>query len=228
MARFSQGSENEDEFVNDFENRTSDNTIPDDNFLRCFNMPSGTTITGRSSSIRNVFVAAILAVVPPTANEIRRVLSILDMTPEKLECAYCGSVATEWDHLRPLVSDGKPTGYATNIRNLVPACGKCNQSKGKSDWKTWMMGSAKLSPKSRGISDLKARVLRLEQYEQWANCQPLRVQELVQPELWERYYRLQEEILTKMREAQGLALEIAKALKDSSKSSLVADSVSLR
>jgi HNH endonuclease len=201
------------DLVPNLEDATSGNVNPDIDFLRCFNMPSGTTITGRSSSIRNVFVAAILSVVPPTATEIKQVLSILHMVPGALECAYCGSVATEWDHLRPLVNNGRPTGYATSIRNLVPSCGKCNQSKGKCEWRIWMRGNAKLSPKSRGIPDLEARILRLEAYEKWANCQPLRIQELVHPELWEKYYKLQDEILIKMREAQVIALEISKALK---------------
>ena len=38
-----------------------------------------------------------------------------------------------------------------------PACGKCNQSKGNTDWRSWMLGEAKLSPKSRGIADLNER-----------------------------------------------------------------------
>lgn len=189
--------------------------IPESDFLRCFNMPSGTTITGRASSIRNVFVAAIVSVIPPAAEEIRHVLSIFETTPASLECAYCGSRATEWDHLRPLVSNGRPTGYITSIRNLVPSCGKCNQSKGKSDWKTWMMSNAKLSPRSRGITDLEIRMARLARYEEWAKCEPLRIEERISPELWARYYKLQDEILGKMREAQVLALEISKCLKDS-------------
>jgi hypothetical protein len=189
--------------------------ISDSDFMRCFNMPSGTTITGRASSIRNVFVAAIVSVIPPSAEEIRQVLSILETTPATLECAYCGSRATEWDHLRPLVNNGKPTGYATCIRNLVPSCGKCNQSKGKSDWKTWMTSNARFSPKSRGVADLEARSLRLARFEEWARCEPIRIEEQVNPELWARYYKLQDEIIEKMREAQALALEIAKPLKSS-------------
>jgi hypothetical protein len=185
----------------------------DSDFLRCFNMPSGTTITGRASSIRNVFAAAILTVVPPTADEIRQVLTILETNAAKLECSYCGLLATEWDHLRPLVNNGRPTGYTSTIRNLVPSCGKCNQSKGKSDWKIWMRGNAKLSPKSRRIEDIELRISRLERYEIWANCERIQVQQLVSPELWDRYYKLQEQILAKMREAQTLALEIANVLK---------------
>src|SRR5579864_1934320 len=100
----------------------------------CFRMPGGFTITGRSTSIRNVFVAAIVPVVRPKVDEIRTVLEILGLNPKDLRCSYCGDAATEWDHLRPLVKHGKPTGYPSSIQNLVPSCGKCNQSKGKSDW----------------------------------------------------------------------------------------------
>jgi len=38
-----------------------------------------------------------------------------------LQCSYCGTPATEWDHLRPLVMNKKPTGYISEIHNLVPA-----------------------------------------------------------------------------------------------------------
>jgi hypothetical protein len=51
-----------------------------------------------------------------------------------------------WDHLRPLVKNKLPTGYISEIRNLVPSCGPCNQSKGASDWRAWMRGKARGSP----------------------------------------------------------------------------------
>src|SRR5947209_1676947 len=99
----------------------------DEELLGCFRMPGGFTITGRTTSIRNVFVAAIIPVVRPSIDEIRRALEILELNPCDLRCSYCSDQATEWDHLRPLVKDGKPTGYPSSIRNLVPSCGKCNQ-----------------------------------------------------------------------------------------------------
>src|SRR5205085_7069127 len=99
---------------------------------------SGSKITGRTTSIRNVFVAAIVPVIRPSAAEIKDVLETLGLDPGDLRCSYCGDRASEWDHLRPLVEKGKPTGYPSSIRNLVPSCGKCNQSKGSSDWKKWM------------------------------------------------------------------------------------------
>jgi hypothetical protein len=177
--------------------------------ISCFKMPAGLTITGRASSIRKAFVAAIIPVIRPTVEEIADVLDILGTQPSDLRCSYCGDPASEWDHLRPLVTDGKPTGYPSSIRNLVPSCGKCNQSKGKSAWKTWMTGNAPLLPANRNIRDLQTRIERLEAYERWAKCRPLNIETFVDERLWARYYSYQEDILSRMREAQQVANSIA-------------------
>jgi 5-methylcytosine-specific restriction endonuclease McrA len=180
--------------------------------LKCFQMPSGQTIAGRTSSIRNAFVAAITPIITPTAAEIKEVLNILGMRPPNLQCSYCGDAATEWDHLQPLVTHGLPTGYPSSIRNLVPACGKCNQSKGKTYWKSWMLSKAKRSPTSRLIKDIPERIKRLEAYERWADCRPLDVRKLADEQLWVRYDQLQQQLLRKMKTAQALASEIKKQI----------------
>jgi hypothetical protein len=185
----------------------------DDELRACFKMPGGSSITSRTTSIRNVFVAAIIPVIRPTADQIRQALQILEISPKDLRCSYCGDNATEWDHLRPLVEDGKPTGYPSSIHNLVPSCGKCNQSKGKSDWKIWMLGSAPRSPSARGIPDVEERIARLARFEAWGKCVPLTIQDLVSPNLWTEYYVIQEEILKRMRDAQKVAAEIAREIR---------------
>jgi hypothetical protein len=194
-------------------------TWTDKELFGCFKMPAGSTITGRTTSIRNVFVAAIVPIIRPKADEIRQVLEILQLDPHDLRCSYCGDRASEWDHIRPLVKAGKPTGYPSSIRNLVPSCGKCNQSKGSTDWKRWMLSSARHSPTTRKIPDLELRVSRLEQFESWAKCVPLEVEALVPPILWAQYYGIQKEILQKMRDAQKLATEIARQVSARSKES---------
>jgi 5-methylcytosine-specific restriction endonuclease McrA len=191
----------------------SDRDWTDKELLACFRMPGGFTITGRTTSIRNVFVAAIVPVIRPSIDEIRMALEILALDPRDLRCCYCGDVSTEWDHLRPLVKDGKPTGYPSSIRNLVPSCGKCNQSKGKSNWKVWMLGKAPRAPSIRKISDLTQRIARLEKFESWSGCVPLNIEQIVSPQLWQQYYALQEDILQKMRDAQKLATEISREIK---------------
>ncbi|MGH9490352.1 MAG: HNH endonuclease [Terriglobales bacterium] len=172
-------------------------------------MPRGARIKGRTSSIRNAFVAAIVPSAAPSVGEIARVLDIFGLEPEALRCSYCGGVATEWDHLRPLVSAGMPTGYPSSIRNLVPSCGKCNQSKGNKDWREWMRSGARWSPASRGISGLEERERRLAAFEDWAKCERVDVNKLAAPETWKRYYGLLDEILTRMGKADALAAAIA-------------------
>ena len=55
------------------------------------------------------------------------------------ECAYCGATPRKGqrltrDHLVPMSEGG-----ATIQSNIVPACGKCNSSKGASEWREWFM-----------------------------------------------------------------------------------------
>jgi hypothetical protein len=96
--------------------------------IRYCQLPTPMNVAGRSSSITNAFISAIIPVIEPSEEEEREALGILRIDPEDIRCAYCGDKATEWDHLRPIISNQEPTGYITEIANLVPSCGKCNQS----------------------------------------------------------------------------------------------------
>ena len=132
-----------------------------------FKMPKPVSITGRSSSITNSFVNGIIPTVQPSKSEIKEALAILNMDYTNICCSYGGATFTEWDHLRPLVMNKKPTGYITKIHNLGPSCGECNQSKGNKSWHTWMLSDAQLSPKTRQISDIAERMSFLARYKDW-------------------------------------------------------------
>ena len=177
-------------------------------YLSLFRMPTPMKITGRSSSITNAFINSIIPVVLPSAEEAKRALEILCMTPETFQCAYCGGVASEWDHLRPLVKDKKPTGYISEIHNLVPSCGKCNQSKGNKEWKTWMLSTAKLSPTARGIKDIPERVKRLEAYENSKAPTKMDFAAIVGSDVWEQHQNNLAQVQSLMRESQALATKI--------------------
>lgn len=177
-------------------------------YLSLFRMPTPMRITGRSSSITNVFINSIIPVVPPSAEEVKWVLTILGMTPETFQCAYCGGVASEWDHLRPLVKDKKPTGYISEIHNLVPSCGKCNQSKGNKEWKTWMHSNAKLSPTARGVKDIPERVKRLDAYEISKAPTKIDFSAIVGQDVWAQHQSNLERVQSLMRESQELASKI--------------------
>lgn len=182
-----------------------------------FAMPSPPTMVSRKSTITNAFVCALIPVVEPSVEEIEEALSILGMSPEDVRCAYCGERATEWDHLRPLVKNRRPTGFISEIANLVPSCPKCNQSKGNSNWLTWIQSTAaKWSPAARKTADLQQRIDRLRAYEAWRPVQALDFAEIVGQSAWEGYWRhLQTAdglLATCQDEARKLATQIAEAL----------------
>jgi len=136
---------------------------------------------------------------------VKQALEILGMNHDSFCCAYCGDTASEWDHLRPLVKNKQPTGYISEIHNLVPACGKCNQSKGNKPWAEWMLSNAKLSPKNRGISDIELRIKRLQEYEQWEQPTVVDFEQIVGSELWQQHWENCEKVQSMMREAQVTA-----------------------
>ena len=177
-------------------------------YFSLFKMPKQIKITGRSSSITNVFISSIIPVITPTENQVKQALDILEMSSDNFQCSYCGSSATEWDHLRPLVKDKKPTGYISEIHNLVPSCGKCNQSKGNKYWKDWMLSSAKLSPKSKAITNLEEKVKRLEEFESWDIPTKIDFEKIVGSETWQQHWENCEQVQKTMCTAQTLAEKI--------------------
>ena len=152
-------------------------------------MPTPVKITGRLSSITNAFINSIIPVVPPTEEQVAEALQVLGMTKESFQCAYCGNAASEWDHLRPLVKGKQPTGYISEIHNLVPSCGKCNQSKGNKDWRTWIRSAAPHSPTRRGISDLEERVKRLEAYDAHTAPTCMDFSSIVAQDAWVQHWK---------------------------------------
>jgi len=132
-----------------------------------FKLPSRGSISGRASSITAAFYQAITPVIVPSEIEVDEALDILGMSRGACRCAYCGDAHTEWDHFRPTVVGRLPTGYITEIANLVPACGKCNQSKGNKDWRIWMLGSAERAPARRGVPEVQEKVECLARFEAW-------------------------------------------------------------
>lgn len=180
-----------------------------------FRMPTAVSVMGRSSSITNSFINGIIPARMPSDEDVAEVLRIFEMAPDDVRCVYCGDKATEWDHFRPLISGQEPTGYLTEIQNLVPACGKCNQSKGNAAWRSWMEGNAKLCPRVREVADLSKRIARLERFESWRSPTKLNIPELVGDELWSEYRANWRQLLESMRASQELAVKVRAKLQAS-------------
>lgn len=179
-----------------------------------FNMPKNVNIKARSSSITNSFFNGIVPVVKPSKEEIREVLTVLEQKEDDVRCVYCGDKKTEWDHLHPLIVDKEHTGYITEIANLVPACSKCNQSKGNSDWKKWMLSDADLSPKTRGIKDLDKRIKIIENYDKHFKKQRINLEEIAGKKLWEKYQKAYCSVIFNMEAAQEIMDDIKLKMMD--------------
>lgn len=176
---------------------------------KAFKMPTFQTIIARKSSITNAFVNALIPIVRPTPAEIEEALRILEMRPEDVRCAYCGDKSSEWDHLRPLVLRLRPTGHISEIANLVPSCGKCNQSKGNSDWRKWIRNvNATHSPARRGIPSTEERIERLEAYERWRSPTKIDFEAVVPSQDLELYWSMWSEIVSEMRRCQDFGDQI--------------------
>ena len=184
-------------------------------YLDAFVMPTQVTIMARTSSITNSFVNGIIPCIAPTEDEVAAALSVLGMDGESVACAYCGDPMTEWDHLNPLVRNKRPTGFISEINNLVPACGKCNQSKGNKPWRKWIVSGARKSPRSRGVPDLEGRIARLEEYERTFEPVRLDFESIVGPELWGAHWKNLERVHEVMKQCQEHSDLVKRAIADS-------------
>jgi len=175
-----------------------------------FRMPVAMDLKGRTSSVTNAYVLGVIPYIEPTENEIKQVLDVLEMTPDKMHCAYCGGHYGSWDHFRPVVKDKKPTGYVSEIWNLIPSCTACNSSKGNKEWRKWITGTASKSPMNRNPDGLEERIKRIERYEQFTKdrCSHFVFEDIVGKERWQAYWKNHEALLNEMRQSQKLSDEI--------------------
>jgi hypothetical protein len=173
--------------------------------VRCFRLPPPQTMVARKSTLTNAFVSALIPSFSATVEEVDEALTILALDPFDLRCCYCGGPWHTWDHLRPLVTRCKPTGFVTEIANLVPSCSPCNSSKGASAWKKWMFGKAKGSPLTRRIPDLELRAERLTAFENWRAPVKVDFEAILGLHDWTRYWSLHEAVVRDMYSAQEFA-----------------------
>jgi len=114
-------------------------------------------VSGRSSTVTNAFVAALLPHDTYDIDEVEKAMVFLKQDVNNLTCVYCGEAPTTWDHLTNLVQDGKTNenGHGHRIYNLVPCCEKCNSSKGKKTFENWIRGYTHKNKWKPGTSRVK-------------------------------------------------------------------------
>ena len=124
--------------------------------------PSQDKISSRDSTVARSIASSIIPRIPceeKDEEEAAKILGIID--PNKPVCVYCGRTATHLDHLHPLIQDKKPSGYISELANLVPCCGECNQKKGGKSWEEYMNSRYIIDNFSLGLKD---RINRLNEF----------------------------------------------------------------
>lgn len=190
-------------------------------YKNALKLPVTRSLSSRHSTMTNAYVNALLPVFKPTSEQIKRTLEILCIDPNDLRCSYCGDRATEWDHLHPTVKDKQPTGYITEIGNLVPSCGKCNQSKGNSEWKTWIRGTAELSPTNRAIEGIEIRIQRLMEYEKRCPAIRIDVAKIVDNMCLKQHWNNYDLLIKMLKEHQQLASTLCESMRKIAETKLV-------
>jgi hypothetical protein len=99
----------------------------------------------------------------------------------------------------------RPTGFISEIANLVPACGKCNQSKGNKPWRIWIVSNARLSPTGRKVLDVADRFARLEAYENWQPPIQVDFEAILGRDDWEKYWSMWKAVNESLSECQDVA-----------------------
>ncbi len=118
-------------------------------------------------------------------------------------CAFCGSPEVmRWDDLIPVIKDGE-----TVLGNMVLACARCDNSKGKRLFDEWMSSTLPKSPSSQGTPNVKDRIKHIEAYTTTFGyiCKPLN----------QRLTRTEQERRTDLlRRLNGLREEVNSLIRD--------------
>jgi hypothetical protein len=166
------------------------------------------TTPGFAFSIMNRALLECIAVRKFGAPEIAELLSFFGNDPPV--CAFCGAEPImRWDHLVSVTQGGD-----TVLGNMVPACSKCDDSKGHQPFDVWALGPAPGSPQSRGISDVGQRLEKIRQYvarygyqprtpDQRLNAEELRQFEVLRADL-SRVRKDFDELIADFRKRSGL------------------------
>lgn len=157
-------------------------------------------IMGRKSTFSNAFASALAPHDTYTAATVAEAIRDLGQDPDAdLLCVYCGEAAATWDHVFNRVVKGDFSGHGHRIRNLVPCCRTCNESKGSKSWRDYFNA---LDPPDRDL-----RLGRMERFLGTADTQPVGTEAMrhkAGAEL-ERFLEIRTQVFELMAEADRLA-----------------------
>ena len=174
-----------------------------------FKLPTKSDLKSRTSTINNAFAISITPYIYPSPIETVHFLEELQI--KEGQCAYCLGEANAMDHVKPLVTNGLPTGYITEIKNLVPCCSACNSAKGAKDFLLWYKSQ-------KNIERLYRKGLDDEQIDDRFNIvsayidkipQPINYKEILGDEIWDEYIARKSKMLELLKENQTFCNQLS-------------------
>jgi hypothetical protein len=158
------------------------------------------TVMGRKSTFANAFASALAPHDIYVQAEVAEAMRDLGQDPDaELQCVYCGAEAATWDHVFNRVVSGEFSGHGHRIRNLVPCCRTCNESKGQKPWREFL--------EIRNLPDKEERVRRMERFLDSADAQPIGTEAMRHKadEELTRFLEVRAQVFELMAEADRLA-----------------------
>lgn len=166
------------------------------------------TIMGRKSTFANAFASALAPFDAYDQEAVFGAIRDLGQDPDAdLRCVYCGADAATWDHVFNRVVKGEFSGHGHRIRNLVPCCRTCNESKGQKSWQEFL--------EIRNPPDKGERAQRLAYFLR-GNAVPASGAAAIRHEATDqmkRFLEVRKEIFELMAEADRLAADIRERTK---------------
>lgn len=152
-----------------------------------FKLPTKSDLKSRSSTISNAFAISITPYIVPGESDTEGYYDSLGI--KEGQCAYCLGDGNGRDHLKPLVKNGMPTGYITDIHNIVPCCQRCNSAKGAKSFREWYLSPENVSRLKRfGLDDatIENRYSIICKFEESIPA-PIDYKAIVGEEMWNEY-----------------------------------------
>lgn len=155
-----------------------------------FRMPTKSNLKSRISTINNAFAISITPYLKPEGSELSEYYRELDI--KKGQCGYCMryNEAKTADHINPLVISGMPSGYITDINNLIPCCKDCNSKKQGKLFKDWYLTTDNVIwLKTNGMdeSTIMNRYKTINKYISKHCSEPYSYKDIVGEKLWNEY-----------------------------------------
>jgi len=158
------------------------------------------TVMGRKSTFANAFASALAPHDIYVPAEVADAMRDLGQDPDaELQCVYCGAEAATWDHVFNRVIKGDFSGHGHRVRNLVPCCRTCNESKGQKPWREFF--------ETRNPIDKEERIRRMEQFLDSTAAQPMGTEAMRHKagEELVRFLEIRSQVFDLMAEADRLA-----------------------